>query len=252
MSKRCELYLDHAFFSFFAAQKRELLVTLSSRTALFAQDLIEKMSRQVKEDSFISSSLSLAKLACFQLLGGVSPLRPLELRAPLVRLVHRVIRPRWTTRFSALSLPLGNVPPLPAEVAVVSGLGVAGLWLFLQNLNGFQKWEPYPCLSLTGRCLPLHWQAWRDRGADPWVVEVLWVGYHIPLLSVPPLSSEPIPMVSYSPSSIMGKALEEVVLSLVERDTFEPAPLPSLGFYSVCSLSGRLSGHGDQLSTSLS
>ena len=43
------------------------MITTGSGIALFDQDLIEKVLGQVKEDSFISSSLSLAKLACFQL-----------------------------------------------------------------------------------------------------------------------------------------------------------------------------------------
>ena len=45
------------------------MITLGLGTALFAQDLIENVSGQVKEDSFISSSLSLAKLAHSQSLG---------------------------------------------------------------------------------------------------------------------------------------------------------------------------------------
>ena len=79
--------------------------------------------------------------------------------------------------------------------------------------------------------MSLHWQAWKDRGADPWVV-VLREGYRIPFLSVPYLSSEPNPMASYSLSSIKGKSLEEVHLSLIQEDTVELAPLPSPGFYS--------------------
>ena len=63
-------------------------------------------------------------------------------------------------------------------------------------------------------------------------MEVLREGYRLPILSVPPLSSEPIPMPSYSPHSIKGKALEEVTLSLVEKGAVELAPLHSLGFYS--------------------
>ena len=80
--------------------------------------------------------------------------------------------------------------------------------------------------------MSLHWQAWRDRGADPWVVEVLREGYRLPFLSVPPLSSEPLPMPSYSLTSIKGKALEEVALSLVEKGAVELAPPPSPGYYS--------------------
>ena len=49
---------------------------------------------------------------------------------------------------------------------------------------------------------------WRDRGAEPWVVEVLRLGYCLPFLSTPPLSNVPIPMPSYSPTSIKGAALE--------------------------------------------
>ena len=67
---------------------------------------------------------------------------------------------------------------------------------------------------------------------DPWVVEVLQEGYHLPFLSVPLLSLEPIPMPSHWPGSIKGEALEEVILSLVEKGTVELAPLPSPGFYS--------------------
>ena len=92
VSKRRESYLGHASLPLSAAQKCELQVTLGSGTALFDQDLLEKACDQVKGDSFISSSLSLAKLARSQSLGGVSPLHPPELRAPLVLPVHPGIR----------------------------------------------------------------------------------------------------------------------------------------------------------------
>ena len=71
---------------------------------------------------------------------------------------------------------------------------------------------------------------WSDKGADPWVVEVLRSGYRIPFLSEPPLAAEPIPFPSYSPTSIRGKALEKEVQSLVEKGAVELAPLPSPGF----------------------
>ena len=57
-------------------------------------------------------------------------------------------------------------------------------------------------------------------------------GYQIPFLSVPPLFEEPIPIASYSPSSIKGKALEREILSLVEKGAVELALLPSPSFYS--------------------
>ena len=64
------------------------------------------------------------------------------------------------------------------------------------------------------------------------MVEVLRVGYCLPFLSTPPLSTAPIPMPSYSPTSIKGTALEEVTLGLVVKGAVELAPLPSPGFYS--------------------
>ena len=91
---------------------------------------------------------------------------------------------------------------------------------------------PSPCLTLSGGCLSLHWQAWRDGGADPWVVEVPREGCRIPFLRPPPLSTDPIPMPSYAPTSIKGAALEEVTLALIAMGAVELAPLPSPGFYS--------------------
>ena len=64
------------------------------------------------------------------------------------------------------------------------------------------------------------------------MVEVLRVGYCLPFLSTPPLSNAPLPMPSYSPTSIKGAALEEVTLALVAKGAVELAPLPSPGFYS--------------------
>ena len=63
-------------------------------------------------------------------------------------------------------------------------------------------------------------------------MEVLQFGYRIPFLRVPPLSKEPIPIASYSPTSTKGIALENATLSLGEKGEVEPAPLPSPGFYS--------------------
>ena len=63
VSKRHESYLGRASLPLSAAQKRELLISPGSGSDLFDQELIEKVSGQVKEDSFVSSSSSLAKLA---------------------------------------------------------------------------------------------------------------------------------------------------------------------------------------------
>ena len=73
---------------------------------------------------------------------------------------------------------------------------------------------------------------WSDKGADPWVVEVLRWGYQITFRRAPTLSREPIPFPAYSPDSIRGKALEGEVRSLLDKRAIELAPLPSPGFYS--------------------
>ena len=107
--------------------------------------------------------------------------------------------------------------------------------------SSFRKWEPSPCLTLSGGCLSLHWQAWRDRGADPWVVEVLRDGYRFPFLR-PHLSMDPIPMPSYAPTFIKGAALEEVTLALIAKGAVEHAPLPSPGFSSRLFVVWKTSG----------
>ena len=74
------------------------------------------------------------------------------------------------------------------------------------------------------------------------MVKVLRVGYCLPFLSTPPLSTAPIPMPSYSPTSIKGAALEEVTLGLVVKGAVELAPLPSPGFYSRLFVVWKTSG----------
>ena len=74
------------------------------------------------------------------------------------------------------------------------------------------------------------------------MVEVLRVGYCLPFLSTPPLSTAPIPMPSYSPTSIKGAALEEVTLGLVVKGAVELAPLSSPGFYSRLFIVWKTSG----------
>ena len=68
------------------------------------------------------------------------------------------------------------------------------------------------------------------------------MGYCLPFLSAPPLSKVPIPMPSYSPTSIKGAALEEVTLGLIAKGAVELAPLPSPGFYSHLFVVWKTSG----------
>ena len=67
-------------------------------------------------------------------------------------------------------------------------------------------------------------------------------GYCLPFLSAPPLSNVPVPMPSYSPSSIKGAALEEVALGLIAKGAVELVPLPSPGFYSRLFVVWKTSG----------
>ena len=71
---------------------------------------------------------------------------------------------------------------------------------------------------------------------------MLWVGYCLPFLSAPPLSNVPIPMPSYSPTSIKRAALEEVTLGFITKGAVELAPLPSPGFYSRLFVVWKTSG----------
>ena len=73
--------------------------------------------------------------------------------------------------------------------------------------------------------------AWRDRGAEPWVVEVLREGYAIPFRMPPPLSPTPIILDSYYPQSVKGRALDEEIQALRRKGAVEPAP-PTPGFFS--------------------
>ena len=107
---------------------------------------------------------------------------------------------------------------------------------------GFRKWESCPCPLAIGGCLLLHWQVWSNKGADPWVVGVLRLGYKIPFRAAHKLSEEPMPYPSYSPSSIRGKALALEVLFLVKKGAVELAPLPSPGFYSQLFVVMKASG----------
>ena len=62
-------------------------------------------------------------------------------------------------------------------------------------------------------------------------MEVLREGYRILFSRGLPLSDQPLPMPSYSPSSIRGKALEKEFLDLLHKGAIEQAP-HTPGFYS--------------------
>ena len=85
------------------------------------------------------------------------------------------------------------------------------------------------------------WETWQSWGADAWVVQVLRFGYRVPFLFRPPLSSIPLPLPSYSPSSIRGLALVDAVSDLVAKEAIEPAP-PMPGYYSHLFVTPKVTG----------
>ena len=72
-------------------------------------------------------------------------------------------------------------------------------------------------------------------------MEVLREGYRILFSRGPPLSNQPLPMPSYSPSSIRGKALEKEFLDLLHKRAIEQAP-QTPGFYSCLFVVQKDSG----------
>ena len=62
-SKRRESLLAHATVPVSQVQKRELMISPGSSQGLFNQGLLDKVASQVKEDAFVSSSMSMAKMA---------------------------------------------------------------------------------------------------------------------------------------------------------------------------------------------
>ena len=215
-SKRRESLLAHATVPVSQVQKRELTVAPGSSDGLFDQDLLVKVASQVKEDAFVSSSMSMAKLA----LSGSSVKTGRNAASGSARSASGSGSSGYQSSRS-FGVSSGERSASPARDGGGKRFRGSRGGAPSSKPSGFRKWEPYLCLSLIGSCLSLHWQAWRDRGADPWVVEVLRWGYRIPFARVPPLSQDPIPMPSYAPMSTKGVALEEVTRALASKGAVE-------------------------------
>ena len=225
-AKRRDSLLAHTAIPVPETQRRALTVSPGSETLLFDEEILGVVVSQVQQSSLISSNLAMSRSLARG--GGRASSSPFVDPSPAG--VSCSGRPRHKCSSSASrsggrkSFRGGN------RSAPSSGP------------SGFRKWESSPCLTLSGGCLSLHWQAWRDRGAEPWVVEVLRCVYHIPFLCNPPLSKAPTSMPSYHPSSTKGVALREVTQALVAKCAVELAPLPSLGFYSRMFVVWKTSG----------
>ena len=73
------------------------------------------------------------------------------------------------------------------------------------------------------------------------MVHVLRFSYQIPFRSFPPLSWVPLPLPSYSPTSIRGIALATAVVDLGEEEAIEPASA-SPGFYNLLFVTPKVPG----------
>ena len=230
-AKRRESLLANTTLPVPKSQKRSLTTTPGSSSGLFDSELLSEVVSQVHSSSQISGNLALSR----SLRRGRSA--PASSSSPLSgpRLPSFTRGRPYGKRSSSSSRAGGRK-------RFRGGKGGGGGGAPSSGPSGFRRWEPSPFRTLSGSCLSLHWQAWRDRGAEPWVVEVLRVGYCLPFLSAPPLSNVPIQMPSYSPTSIKGAALEEVTLGLIAMCAVELAPLPSPGFYSHLFVVWKTSG----------
>ena len=136
----------------------------------------------------------------------------------------------------------GSAPLLPLALVAASASGVESgggsfFWAFgfpevgaITFLDPFRRLSVPPLAGLEGQgCGTLG-----GRGAAGRLLSAL--PQH------PSLSSAPLPMLSYSPTSIKGAALEEVTLALVAKGAVELAPLPSPGFYSCLFVVWKTSG----------
>ena len=104
-------------------------------------------------------------------------------------------------------------------------------------------WDYGSCLSSrrVRGCLAYQWEVWESWGTEPWVVQVLKVGYSLPFVSLPPLSPSPVPLPSYSPNSVRGLALTAAVADLQNKDAIEPASSEP-GFYSHLFVTPKVTG----------
>ena len=61
-----------------------------------------------------------------------------------------------------------------------------------------------PFRPFSDGCLSLHWQAWGDRGPEPWVAVVLLFGYCLPFLGSPPFFQCSAPYTFLQPHFHLG------------------------------------------------
>ena len=85
-------------------------------------------------------------------------------------------------------------------------IGVRGVGSFFRTF-GFQEVGAVSFRTLSGGSLSLHWQAWRDRGAETGVVGLLRLGYCLPFLGTPHVPLFPSQCLLPAPSPSQGLLL---------------------------------------------
>ena len=150
-AKRRDSLLAHTAIPVPETQRHALTVSPGTESLLFNEEILGVVVTQVQQSSLISSNLAVSRS-----LGrgrGRSSSSPLV--NPSAAGSSRSGKP--CGKRSASSSRYGG------RKRFRGGKGLAPS----SGPSGFRQWEPSPCLTLSGSCLSLHWQAWRDRGADP-------------------------------------------------------------------------------------
>ena len=122
-----------------ASQKRAFLITLGSGDSLFDQELLEKVFGQVKEDSFISSTMSLAKLARSKSIGRGKSSSSSGLSGSSQGAVSSGYSSPLDCYRAGQITHLVRGPLLLAAVAVVSGVGGQGCVSFAESQKKFSE-----------------------------------------------------------------------------------------------------------------
>jgi hypothetical protein len=104
---------------------------------------------------------------------------------------------------------------------------------------------PTPLLEVpmqVGGRLKHFWKIWQSQGADPWVVNVLRLGYNLEFNSKPPLSTVPLIDSSVTDPTKMN-LLQDHLNTLLLKEAIEPVLNPtSPGFYSRLFLVPKKTG----------
>ena len=98
-------------------------------------------------------------------------------------------------------------------------------------------------LSPVGGCLSARWSSWQAASAEPWVVDVIRLGYRIPFQEAkPPLACTSIPFRTYRPGSSRWTALGQEVSKMLDKGALEIVDDHSPGFYSRLFLVEKATG----------